>query len=264
MTRVLLLTGGSPHAHDFTTICASLDTVLSAAGHDVVRVGHPDQAADLLRDSQYDVLVVHGLWWRMLDEVYEPWREFAYSTPAPTREAIDTFVRSGGGLLALHTAPICFDDWPGWGDIVGGSWRWGTSSHPPVGPVSARIASDHPVVAGLSSTIELVDEVYGDLDVRDGIEILAVAQRTDGDVDQPVVWTYRCGDGLVVFDGFGHDDTSIADADHARLIRQAIDWVASPPGRMTPTTTPTTAPTTTATPTTTTPSTTAATTGGAT
>lgn len=240
MTRVLLLTGGSPHAHDFPAIGASLGTVLSAAGHDVVRVGHPDEAADRLVGGQHDVLVVHGLWWRMLDDVYEPWREFAYSTPPSTRETIEGFVRGGGGLLALHTAPICFDDWPGWGDIVGGSWHWGISSHPPVGPVSARIVSDHPVVAGLSSTIELVDEVYGDLDVRDGTETLALAKRSDGDAGQPVVWTYRCGDGRVVFDGFGHDDTSIADADHARLIRQAVDWVAAPPCQMTVTTTPTT------------------------
>ncbi len=226
MTRVLLLTGGSPHAHDVAAIGTALDRVLSGAGHEITRVSHPDEAADLLRDAQHDVLVVHGLWWRMLDDAYEPWREFAYSTPSSTRETIDGFVRGGGGLLALHTAPICFDDWPGWGDIVGGSWQWGISSHPPVGPVSARIAADHPVVAGLSSTIGLVDEVYGDLDVRDGIEPLVVAQRTDSDADQPVVWTYRCGDGRVVFDGFGHDETSIAHSDNARLIVQAVDWVA--------------------------------------
>jgi len=64
MIRVLLLTGGSPHAHDFPAIGASLGTVLSAAGHDVVRVGHPDEAADRLVGGQHDVLVVHGLWWK--------------------------------------------------------------------------------------------------------------------------------------------------------------------------------------------------------
>ncbi len=227
MTRVLLLTGGSPHAHDFAAIGAALASVLSAAGNEVVRAGHPDEAANLLRGGQHDVLVVHGLWWRMLDDVYEPWREFAYSTPSSTRETIDGFVRGGGGLVALHTAPICFDDWPEWGDVLGGSWQWGISSHPPVGPVSARIAADHPVVAGLSSTIELIDEVYGDLDLRDGIEPLAVAQRSDSDADQPVVWTYRCGEGRVVFDGFGHDESSIARSDNASLIVQAVDWVAS-------------------------------------
>lgn len=230
-----MLTGGSPHAHDFAAVGSAIELVLSEAGHEVVRVEHPDMAAELLGGGRHDVLVVHGLWWRMLDDAYEPWREFAYSTPPSTRAAIDDFVRGGGGLVALHTAPICFDDWPEWGDIVGGSWAWGRSSHPPLGPVSARIIADHPVVAGLASTIELVDEVYGDLDVREGIDTLAVAQRTADDADQPVVWTYRCGDGRVVFDGFGHDEQSIADS--ARLIRQAVDWVAPVACQITPTTT---------------------------
>ena len=162
----------------------------------------------------------------MLDDVYEPWRASAYTTTAATADEFERFVRTGGGLVALHTAPICFDDWPGWGDVVGGSWRWGISSHPPVGPVTADVVADHPVVAGLSPTITLVDEVYGDLDVRDGVEVLAVAKRTDDDTDQPVVWAHRCGDGRVVFDGFGHAATSISHADNAAIICQAVAWVS--------------------------------------
>jgi type 1 glutamine amidotransferase len=83
------------------------------------------------------------------------------------------------------------------------------------------------VVDGLATTIELVDEVYGDLDVRDGVEPLAVARRAELDAEQPVVWTYRHGDGRVVFDGFGHDAASIAHADNKTLILQAVDWVAT-------------------------------------
>ena len=228
MRRVLLLTGGSPHAHDFHAAGDALDEVLSKHANEVVRVGHPDAAAEMLERGGIDVFVVLGLWWRMLDDAYEPWREFAYSTPVSTRAAIEGFVRRGGGLVALHTAPICFVDWPGWGDVVGGSWRWGVSSHPPLGPVSAHIVADHPVVAGLGPTVELVDEVYGDLDVRAGIEPLAVAQRNEHDAEQPVVWTYRYGDGRVVFDGFGHDATSITHADNAALIFRAVEWVAAP------------------------------------
>jgi hypothetical protein len=224
----LLLAGGSPHAHDFDAIGDALEGILSDHGHDVTRVGHPDACAEVLRAGRVEVLVVHGLWWRMLDDAYEPWREFAYSTAAPTATAIDDFVRGGGGLVALHTAPICFDDWPGWGDVVGGSWRWGISSHPPVGPVTAHVIADHPVVTGLESTIELVDEVYGDLDVRQGVEPLVIARRTENDADQPVVWTHRHGDGRVVFNGFGHDAASITQVDNAGMICQAVDWVAAP------------------------------------
>ena len=226
MTNALLLTGGSPHAHDFEAIGDALERLLGEHGHAVTRCGHPDDAADVLLAGRTDVLVVHGLWWRMHGDAYEPWKEHAYSTPLSTQEAIGGFVRAGGGLVALHTAPICFDDWPGWGDVVGGSWQWGTSSHPPLGPVTAEIIADHPVVAGLAPIIELVDEVYGDLDLREGIEPLAVARRTEHDADQPVVWAYHCGDGRVVFDGFGHDAASIVHTDNARTILRAVDWVA--------------------------------------
>jgi type 1 glutamine amidotransferase len=52
-----------------------------------------------------------------------------------------------------------------------------------------------------------------------------VARRSDDDRDQPVVWAHRYGAGRVVYDGFGHDATSINDADHAALLRRAVDWV---------------------------------------
>lgn len=220
-----MLTGGSPHAHDFERIGVALDDLLSARGDRTVRAANPDDAAALLDRGDVDVLVIDGLWWQMLDDVYEPWRAHAHVTAPSTRSSIQGFVGHGGGLVAMHTTPICFDDWPEWGDIVGGAWQWGVSSHPPAGPVSASVVADHPVVDGLD-TIELVDEIYGDLALAPGIETLAVARRHADDEDQPVVWTHRFGDGRVVFDGFGHDVASITAPDHARLIGQAVDWVS--------------------------------------
>jgi type 1 glutamine amidotransferase len=223
---VLLLTGGSPHAHDYGAIGDALETVLAGRGHEVTRTAHPDDAADAARSETFDVLVVNGLWWTMRGDAYEPWREHAYSATPRTRQTFDDFVRGGGGLVALHTTPICFDDWPGWGDVVGGSWQWGVSSHPPAGAISARVVGGHPVVAGLAPTIELVDEVYGDLAVRDAVRPLAFARRSDDDREQPVVWAHHWGDGRVVFDGFGHDAASITHPDNSTIILQAVDWTA--------------------------------------
>ena len=220
-----MLTGGSPHAHDFDSIGAALDELLRARGHVVERADHPDTAARRLDRGAVDALVIDGLWWNMLDDAYEPWRSHAYATPSSTRASIAGFVAGGGGLVALHTTSICFDDWAQWGAIVGGSWQWGVSSHPPLGSVSAAVVGDHPVVAGLPGTFELVDEVYGDLALEPGIETLVVARRHPDDADQPVVWTHRYGAGRVVGDGFGHDVDSIVDPVHARLIAQSVGWV---------------------------------------
>lgn len=234
MSRVLVLAGGPPHAHDFGAIGTALTELAANDGHDVARVEHPDEAAAHLQrddEARVDAMFVDALWWRMRGEQYDAWRdEFAYSTPTTTRQAFTSFVRRGGGLVAIHTAPICFDDWPGWGDLVGGSWRWGTSAHPPYGSVHARIVANHDVTAGLPGEIDLTDEVYGDLDVRADATVLAVARRHDGDDDQPVVWTHRCGAGRVVFNCFGHDAQSIRHPHNRRLLSQALTWTLGSDG----------------------------------
>ena len=225
VARVLVLAGGSPHAHDFAAAGLALADLVEGAGHHVELADHPDAAATQLGPA-VDALVVCGLWWRMRGHAYDRWRpRYGYETSPATRRAITDFVGAGGGLLAVHTAVICFDDWVGWGPIVGGAWRWGVSSHPDQGAVDARIVAEHPVVAGLPERFELVDEVYGDLDLVDGIEVLAVAKRSVDDADQPVVWAHRYRAGRVVFDGFGHDEASIRHADNGRLLRQALSWI---------------------------------------
>jgi len=227
VSRVLVLAGGSPHAHDFAATGAALVEMFSDLGHTVELVDNPDVAATVLGSPSDEpgALVVDGLWWRMLGDGYDRWRDdHAYSSPTSTRAALTSFVRGGGGLVAIHTTPICFDDWPEWGDIVGGRWQWGVSSHPPAGPVRARLVAEHPVVLGLPDEIELHDEVYGDMAISD-VEVLAVAKRHADDVDQPVVWVHRCGRGRVVFDGFGHDAASLRNEHHSRLLGQALAWV---------------------------------------
>lgn len=228
MSHVLVLAGGSEHAHDFPAIGSALVALLERRGHVVDLVDHPDRAAEHLRTEVCDALVVDALFWRMLGEAYDTWRDrWAYRTPSVTREALSSFVEQGGGLVAIHTTPICFDDWAEWGDILGGSWQWGVSSHPAQGAVDVELVADHPVVAGLPPRFELCDEVYGDMALREGVEVLAVAKRHAADEDQPVVWAHRFGEGRVVFDGFGHDGASITDPNNSRLLLNAIDWVAA-------------------------------------
>jgi uncharacterized protein len=224
MSRVVVLAGGSPHAHDFAATGAALAELAADLCHDVASTDEPDDAVELLADA--DALVVDGLWWRMDGSAYDPWRaEHAYSPPEATRAAITSYVHGGGGLLAVHTASICFDDWPEWGDVVGGAWHWGVSWHPPFGPVTATVVGDHPVVADLPDLVELDDEVYGDLDLRPGIEVLVTARRSPDDAPQPVVWLHHFGEGRVVYDGFGHDVDSIRHAAHRTLLSRSLAWV---------------------------------------
>lgn len=225
MSRVVVLAGGSPHAHDFAATAAELAELALAAGHRVDVVSSPDHAASTL-DADVAALVFDGLWWRMQGSAYDAWRDdYAYSPAATTRAALRDYVHDGGGLLAVHTAPISFDDWPEWGDVVGGAWQWGVSGHPAPQPSTVRVVGDHPVVAGIGPEFTVTDEVYGDLAVRDTVDVLAVSTRHADDADQPVVWAHRFGAGRVVYDALGHDRASLRHPEHARLLAQALAWV---------------------------------------
>ncbi|MDH3292752.1 MAG: ThuA domain-containing protein [Acidimicrobiia bacterium] len=237
MRRVLVLVGGSPHAHDFGAVGRVLVDIARTEGHDVTLVDHPDAAAESLWApdpiGRPELLVVHGLWWRMDGPAYDRWRpDHGYTTSPEWRDAVSDHVAGGGPLLALHTAPICFDDWPEWGNIVGGAWQWGISSHPPLGPVTAMVVDGHPVTAGLPPELRLRDEVYGDLAVRDGIDVLLRARRHPDDDLQPIGWVHRFGRGRVVYDGLGHDARSLTDPAHRRLITQAMGWLLETGGRL--------------------------------
>lgn len=228
--RVLILAGGSPHAHDFDGVGRALVATAREAGHDVTLVDHPELAVPMLTSQptsdRPDLLMIHGLWWRMDGPAYDRWRpDHGYVTTEEWRDAVSGYVAGGGSLLALHAAPICFDDWPEWGDIVGGAWRWGISSHPPLGPVAATVVDGHPVVDGMPTELRLRDEIYGDLAVREGVDVLLQARRHPDDALQPIGWVHRFGRGSVVYDGLGHDARSLTDPDHRRLIAQAMAWL---------------------------------------
>lgn len=228
MSRVRVITGGPDYAHDFlgpNGTGPALMTVLHNAGHQVECTD--DIESGFLGCADVDVVVINALRWRMLADQYAQWRDqWAFSPSAEARRSVLEFVESGGGLVACHTAIICFDDWDQWGALLGGTWVWGTSSHPAPAPVEVTIAEpSHPVVAGLTD-MQLVDEVYGDLSMGDDVSVLATARRHAEDAEQPVVWARHAGRGRVVVNGFGHDVASITSPDHEQLLVQAVAWCA--------------------------------------
>jgi type 1 glutamine amidotransferase len=236
VSRVLVVTGGPgpDHAHDFcdpvTGTGPALVRLCIAAGHEAELTDDVESGFRRLADEPFDVVLVNALRWRMEAPQYERWRaEFAVSLSETARRAVVEFVERGGGLVGNHTASICFDDWPGWADLLGGGWVWGRSSHPRPAPVEVHVTAEHPVVAGLPTVFTLVDEVYGDQELCPGTEVLAIARRTPEDDPQPMVWVATRGQGRVVYDALGHDVASLTDPVHAQLLTQCVAWAARQP-----------------------------------
>ena len=224
--RAVVMTGGPTHDFPATTGC--LTELLAERG--LAAEVHEDVDAALAALPGAALLVVNALRWTMrgpgTPERYRALADRLGASPSPrARAAFAAHLAGGGGLLAMHTASICFDDWPEWAAALGGAWRWGRSAHPPLGELTVKVATrSHPLVTGLAD-FAIVDERYSDLEHGEPIEPLLVA---DG---QPLLWAREHGGGRVVYDALGHHPPSYAVPEHREIVRRAIGWAAGTAAR---------------------------------
>lgn len=217
--RNVLLSGGIFHPFEETS--AELAALLAPLG--IASEIHPDPDTAVAALDGADLFTVNALRWRMHGEKYDPYRdEWAFSLSEIARARVTEFVSGGGGLLALHTASICFDDWPGWGELLGGAWVWGTSHHPPPGRFGVQpTTASHPITRGVGA-FQIEDEVYSELSLEPEVSPLLVSDPASG--AQPLLWTREVGRGRVVYDALGHDERAFGHESHRRLLRRAALW----------------------------------------
>ncbi len=222
MTRALLLSGGV--GHDCPTTSRLLAQAIAPAGVECEVT--EDLDAGFARLRAFDLLVVNALRWPMAVERYAPMRpQWEYHLPEDGKRAIAGHVTAGKPVLAVHTSVICFDDWPGWGEILGARWDWERSYHPPIAEASIAVATDaHPIVAGLGD-FQTVDEIYTDLIIAPDVQPLATSHQ--GGADQPLLWARTLpGSGArVVVDLLAHDERGYAPETHQAVLRGAAAWL---------------------------------------
>ena len=184
-----------------------------------------------LESGRFNLLTVNALRWKMEAEKYDPYRdEWCFSLSESGRKIIDDFVCGGGGLIGMHTASICFDDWPLWPRILGAAWEWGHSFHPPAGPVDVIIYEEiHPVTKDLTDFSIGYDEIYHHLKMERNVDCLlsAIADHEHG--PQPLLWAHEYGQGRVVYDALGHDADSVNHPVHSLVLKRAAMWALAYP-----------------------------------
>jgi type 1 glutamine amidotransferase len=225
----VIVSGGV--AHDFPATSAELVRVLAEAGLSAAVETDVESVLGGLgaTGDERPLVVLNLLRWTMQVQRYAHLRdEWSISLSESARAGLLEHVRTGGGLLAMHGASICFDDWPQWRDLLGGVWRWDSSTHPPLdGPVRVAVATDrHPIVAGIED-FDVVDEVYGFLDRADDVDGLMSSPH--GGTDHPLLWARTVGAGRVVYDALGHHVPSYAVPEHRRIVQRAARWAVGLP-----------------------------------
>jgi type 1 glutamine amidotransferase len=227
MIRNLILTGGI--GHPFEQAAPALKDILASDGVDSELTFDVEAGMRSLATTRYDVVTVYALRWLMLgSEKYAPHRaRWAFSPSPEAKAALRSHLARGGGLLALHTAAICFDDWDEWGDILGARWAWGRSSHPPRGGLKTRMTgAGSPLTKGLDGFSLANDEVYGGLEWREEILPLMTAQADGHVTEAPVLWTRLHGSARVAVDLLGHDSDSLEQPVHRAILTRAARWCA--------------------------------------
>jgi uncharacterized protein len=227
--RNLILAGGI--YHPAAESGPALADMLGEIGWDSEVVVDVEAGLKRLAAGAFQRLTVACLRFTMTQhEKYAPFRaEWAMSLSAAGRETLTRWVAAGNGVLGIHTAPICFDDWEGWGEVLGVTWRWGVSHHPPLGLISARPVGDHPIVAG-AKPFAATDEVYTALEVQPWMTPLMEARRAlpaEGAGEwRPVGLAGEHGRARRAWCGLGHDAASLNQPENRRIIQRAARWVA--------------------------------------
>jgi len=138
------------------------------------------------------------------------------------RERLERFLARGGGIVVLHDA-VCGTD-PHWFEtIAGGAWEHGHSKWLE-GPMGLYLVpQEHPITRGIPS-FEIDDELYWDLHLVDGVQVLANGFRTVFDIE-PQMWTYEPGPYRAFVSIQGHNHTSFSHPAWRAMVLRGIAWV---------------------------------------
>ncbi|MFI8520652.1 ThuA domain-containing protein [Streptomyces sp. NPDC085481] len=147
------------------------------------------------------------------------------------RAAFETYVRGGGGLLAVHAAANAEPDWPFYGALLGTRF----DGHPEIQPGTVCVDDPaHPAAAHLPARWEWTDEWYNfTANPRaTGVHVLARADETryrGGTLgaDHPLVWCREAAQdrGRVLFTALGHASEAYADPAFRAHLAGALHWV---------------------------------------
>ena len=215
----LILSGGV--AHDYVATSAIAADILDAVG--IRSEVHEDFRLVESVILDFDIVTLNCARWtcRENPDWHAAWH---FELSEGTRTALLAFLRQGGGLLALHAAPICFDDWPAYRQILGAWWEWGHSGHAPYGQHDIAVRTDkHPVVRGVNNFITK-DEVYGFLRSADRIDALATTEWEG--VNHPLLWVREYASGKVLYNALGHGVESFENPTFRLLLQRGALWAA--------------------------------------
>jgi len=143
------------------------------------------------------------------------------------RDALQHFVRGGGGIVAIHAAADSHYHWPWYARLIGGRF----ARHPErtsKGQVTV-VAPTDPAVLGLPRSVERTDEWYYFEDYDPVSKVLVTLDPSSiGERDtnpNPIAWTRQINEGRVFYTAMGHTTESYSEPFFLQHVANGLDWV---------------------------------------
>lgn len=143
------------------------------------------------------------------------------------RDALQAFVRRGGGIVGIHGAADSHSNWPWFVRMMGGYF----ASHPKGTPEGALRVVDrkHPATKGMDATMRRVDEWYYFHDFNPETHLLVTLDPTSiGEKDvnpNPISWAHEFEGGRVFYTAMGHTPETYSDRNFLIHLANGLRWV---------------------------------------
>ena len=219
MASNLILSGGV--AHDYRATSPMLRTVLEEVGIQS-EICEDFSAVEDGSLQEFDLLTLNCVCWTC--DQTPSWREQWHFELSPkARAELLRFFAKGRGMLALHCATICFDDWPEFRRILGAWWDWGYSGHAPVQRHAMHLRSAaHPITQGLAD-FDIEDELYTNPRIFDAVDPLIEA--TWENEKHPILWLRDYAGARICYNALGHGVAAFNNPTNRVLLQRAGLWV---------------------------------------
>ncbi|MBH54109.1 MAG: glycosyl hydrolase [Opitutaceae bacterium] len=137
---------------------------------------------------------------------------------------LKSYVDEGGGFLPIHCASWCFQNEPGFDQLVGGRF-----AHHKTGVFSPNtIKPDHPAVEGVPR-FKAWDETYVHINHNPNNSVVLQVREVAGSDDniqkaEPWTWIRTVGKGKVFYTASGHDERVWNQSAFHELLKAGILW----------------------------------------
>ena len=135
-----------------------------------------------------------------------------------TLDSLDSFVKGGGGILALHSASASFKKSSRYYDILGGRF----TTHGKVEPYTVSRTDSADRVFGVIEPFTITDELYIH-SYDDDVKIQYATETKDK--KEPVVWTRSYAKGRVCYVSLGHVPKVLKDDSVRRIITNGLSFI---------------------------------------